>query len=160
MFFVGCEARAMDLGEFLLHGHRKRDFNKEVWVPLRAHSGQRTGEFGSEGYVSDFFGAGSVAVPLNDIAAASESLSWYNNGIAHDHKGYIQDKVYYPADVYEGDGFRGVNLVIAQEPTHGEPAVWYLNPDLFTTLNLRRDGNKWLAADEGFSEVIRFSEDS
>jgi hypothetical protein len=127
----------MDLGEFLLHGCRKIDFNKEAWVPLRAHSGQRTGDFGSEGYVSDLFGAGSVAVPLNDIEAASKSLSWYNNGLAHDHRGYFQDGVYYPADVYEGDGFTGVNLVIAQGQTHGEPAVWYPErmPELEIVLN-------------------------
>lgn len=150
----------VDLQEFLLHGHRKRNFDKEVWVPLRAHFGQRTGEYGSEGYLSDFFGAGSVAVPLSDLAVARSSLDWHNNGLARDHKGYIQDGIYYPAEVYEGNGFRGVNLVIAQEPSHNEPAVWYLNPDLITTLNLRREGNKWLAADEGFTEVVRYFEDA
>ena len=149
----------MDLGEFLLTGHCKRDFDKEVWIPLRAHSEQRAGDYGSEGYLSDFFGAGSVAVPLNDVATFSTSLNWHNNGIAHDHRGYIQDGIYYPAEIYEGDGFLGVNLVIAQESSHDEPAAWYLNPDVIVTLNLRREGNKWLAADEGFAEVVRYSED-
>jgi hypothetical protein len=150
----------MDLREFLLRAHCERDYNKEVWVPLRAQFGQKTGGYGSEGYISDFFGAGSVAVPLTECAAATSSLSWSNNGLGHDHRGYIQNGVYYPADVYEGDGFKGVNLVISQEPTHGEPAVWHLNPDVVTTLNLRREGDRWLAAGEGFSEVVRYLEDA
>jgi hypothetical protein len=97
---------------------------------------------------------------LNDLAAARSSLDWHNNGLARSHKGYIQDGIYYSAEVHEGNGFRGVNLVIAQEPSHDEPAVWYINPDLITTLNLRREGNKWLAANEGFTEVVRYFEDA
>ena len=150
----------MDISKFLLNGHRRRDFNKEVWIPLRAHVRTENGEFGQAGYTTEVFGAGSVAIRTKDVPLAKGSLNWFTNGLRRDHKGYVQNRKYFPADVFEGDGFLGVNLVIAQEGSHGDPPVWHPHPDLIATLNLRREDNHWLAADEGFAEAIRYIEDA
>ena len=39
----------MDLSEFLLRDFRKKNFDKEVWVPLRVSLNESEGTFGSEG---------------------------------------------------------------------------------------------------------------
>jgi hypothetical protein len=43
---------------------RKRRFDSAVWIPLRANQKNETGRWGYLGYESEYFGAGSLAVPL------------------------------------------------------------------------------------------------
>jgi hypothetical protein len=150
----------MDLSEFLLREFRKKNFDKEVWVPLRVSLNETKGSFGSEGYVSTFYGATSVAVPVEKIDIAGTELNWHSIGLIHDHSGYVQNSVYHPAELHEFEGFTGLNLVICQRSSNGEPSVWHLHPDLVTTLNLRPEGSVWLAVEEGYAEVIRYSEDA
>ncbi len=43
----------------------RKDFDKFVWIPLRAvHHNEKEGKYGYEGYRSDFFGTGTIAVPV------------------------------------------------------------------------------------------------
>ena len=151
---------SMDLSEFLLRDFRKKNFDKEVWVPLRVSLNESKGSFGSKGYVSTFYGATSVAVPVEKADIAGTELNWHRIGLIHDHGGYVQNSVYHPAELHEFEAFTGLNLVICQRSSNGEPSVWHLHPDLVTTLNLRREGSVWLAPEEGYVEVIRYSEDA
>ena len=148
----------MDVTSFALHDFRKKNFNKEVWIPLRVALTSSKGHFGSEGYSSTFYGAASVAVPLEKVDVASKKLNWNTNGLGHDHGGYVQGSIYHPAELFHDPEFTGVNLVISQRSSNGEPGQWHLNPDLVTTLNLRRQGQVWLATEEGYIEVIRVHE--
>jgi hypothetical protein len=150
----------MDLSEFLLRDFRKKNFDKEVWVPLRVSLNESKGSFGSEGYSTAFYAATSLAVPVEKIDVAGTKLNWGSMGLIHHHGGYVQNSVYHSAELHEFEGFTGLNLVICQRSSHGEPSVWHLHPDLVTTLNLRREGSVWLAPEEGYAEVIRYSEDA
>lgn len=154
------EALCIDVTSFALQEYRRRNFNKEVWIPLRLAVSRKVGKFGFEGYKSEFYGAGSLAVPLEYKEGARQKLNWYNNGLANDHTGYLSGSTYHPADSYQGEGFTGLRLVIAQRASHGDPSVWHLHPDLIATLNLRHEGTRWLAADEGYAEVVRCAENA
>ncbi len=60
---------------------RKRRFDSAVWIPLRACQRSETGKRGHLGYKSEFFGAGSLAVPLSKRDAAAR-LGWMDLGLA------------------------------------------------------------------------------
>ena len=113
----------MDASSFALHDFRKKNWDKEVWVPLRAAITHREGTWGREGYLDTSYASTSVAVPLDNIEAASKKLDWLSMGLIRDHRGRVQDSVYHPADLFEDDGFTGVNLVVAQGPSNSEPGV-------------------------------------
>lgn len=50
---------------FEMKGVRKRYFDKAVWIPLRSvNKIESKGKYGYLGYKEEFFGAGSLAVPL------------------------------------------------------------------------------------------------
>ncbi len=76
---------------------RKRRFDRAVWIPLRASQRSETGKWGYLGHKSEFFGAGSLAVPLRKRDAAAR-LGWMDLGLAHDHCGYADRRRYVAAD--------------------------------------------------------------
>jgi hypothetical protein len=49
----------------------------------------------------------------------------------------------------------GVNLALAQDGTAADPPEWHLLQDFVITLRLKREGDSWLAMDEGYCEVAR-----
>jgi hypothetical protein len=63
---------------------RKRRFDSAVWIPLRASEKIDAGKWGYLGFKSEFFGAGSLVIPLRKRDAAAK-LDWMNNGLMHDH---------------------------------------------------------------------------
>lgn len=69
---------------------RRKRYNKAVWIPLRANLDHaREGKYGYVGYKTDFFGLGSLAVPIVDKKDA-EKLDWMGIGIANDHIGWAE----------------------------------------------------------------------
>jgi hypothetical protein len=79
---------------------QRRKFSKSVWIPLRAaYHNERQGQYGYEGYKDDFFGAGSIAIPMTH-AASVEKLGWMDIGISHQHAGCVENGSYISADVY------------------------------------------------------------
>jgi len=62
---------------------RKRRFNDAVWIPLRASQTTKTGKWGYVGYKEEYFGAGSLAVPLRKRVVA-EKLTWTDLGLMRD----------------------------------------------------------------------------
>lgn len=135
---------------------RRRQFSKSVWIPLRAVNGKRQGKYGYEGYREEFFGAGSIAVPMK-YAASVQKLGWSDIGIRHQHAGYVENGAYVPADVYvdyRGD-LNGVHLVLDQMSHDDAPPVWHLNQDLVLTLGLKCEGNSWVSPREGYAEAAR-----
>ncbi len=110
---------------------------------------------GQSGYDSFFEGVGTLAVRVEDVEPADRVLDWHNIGLARDHSGYVQDGEYRPADTAFEDGFVGTNFVVVQRGCNGCPSVWHLHPDLVCTLSLLREGDRWLAIEEGFCEVVR-----
>src|ERR1700678_2250565 len=133
---------------------RKRRFDSAVWIPLRANHKIETGKWGLTGYKSEYFGAASLAVPLKKRDAAA-SLSWNSLNLMHDHCGYASRGRYIAADEYDNDKrLKGaVPLVMSQSGSSAEPSTWHLHPDFVITLKLKREGNIWVAMEEGYVEV-------
>jgi hypothetical protein len=136
---------------------RRRTFAKSVWIPLRAvNTIEEVGQYGFAGYKLEFFGAGSLAIPV-DKKTEAEKLGWNDVGISHCHSGYIQDDEYIPSNVYKVyDGkLTGECLVLEQRGNSNEKNEWHLNQDFVITLGLKREGDVWVRPDEGYIKVAK-----
>ncbi len=49
---------------------RKRNYDKSVWIPLRSQFRDYKGKYGYEGYIEDYFGSFSIAIPVEEIGNA------------------------------------------------------------------------------------------
>lgn len=135
----------------------RRKLNGAVWVPLRASRTLRaTGRRGHLGYCGEFFGAGSIAVPLAKRATA-ETLHWMDIGLRQSHKGFCEQGRYVQADVFDGWDLHlgAVALALSQDGNSHDPCEWHLHQDFIITLGLKREGDVWLAMDEDYIEVAR-----
>lgn len=145
---------------FELQDIRKRNFSKSVWIPLRAATRRLSeGEYGFEGYKEEFFGTGSIGVPIESLDEAKR-LGWMDIGISHSHGGHVEDGAYIEADVYNDprSELTAVHLVLEQILHDGSPPVWHLNQDLILALGLKREGNSWVRPIDGYTEVARLTE--
>jgi hypothetical protein len=134
---------------------RKRRFDSAVWIPLRACQKEETGQWGYVGYSSEFFGAASLAVPVRRRGAAA-NLGWNGLNLMHDHCGSAYGGRYLAADEYDDKQLKGsIPLVMSQSGNSAEPPTWHIHPDFVITLKLKREGNVWVAMDEGYIEVVR-----
>jgi len=108
------------------------------------------------GFREDFFGAGTLAVPVAAMDSANQ-LGWMDIGISHQHGPYVQDGRYYCAYEYEShiEGFVGLHLVLDQRANRDEKRTWHLNQDLVLALGLMREEDIWISPDEGYVEVAR-----
>ena len=134
---------------FEMRDIRRRKLDNAVWIPLRAaHRIQAVGKYGFLGYREEFYGVGSLAIPL-DSRTEAEKLSWMDVGIGRDHSAFVENGHYHPADAYESyDGdLSGVSLALDQRGNREEPNQWHLHQDFVIAMRLRREGNTWL---EGF----------
>lgn len=145
---------------FEMNDLRNSTLKSTVWIPLRTSNRIVEGEYGFSNYKEEFFGLGSVAIHLENQAAA-DNLSWSDVGIGHDHSGYYQDDVYTPADKFQkmGNEVSGVHLVLEQRGNQAEKNQWHLNQDFTITLGLMREGDIWVSQDEGYIEVARLNKD-
>ncbi len=137
----------------------QRSFANATWVPLRASQDDEQGKVRvtEVGYVSEFFGCGSVAFPPQHREVA-EKLSWSDLGIGHSARPYAyKDGYYSPIDQYQYNDKEpiGVELVFV----HDQPVVggtkWILSPDLVVALRLVKEGNNWVRPEEDFVVVAR-----
>lgn len=139
---------------------RRRRFDGAVWIPLRASQRIGEGRRGYLGYKSEFFGAGSLAVPQRKRAAA-ETLGWMDIGISHDHGGYVERRRYVAADEQGHSSLKGaIPLVLSQRGNSIDPPTWHIHQDFVVTLGLKREGNIWVAMDEDYIEVVRMRVDN
>jgi hypothetical protein len=139
---------------------RKRHLNDGVWIPLRS---QETllceGDHGNPGFRDEYLGAVSMAVPFAQRAAAF-GLRWTDFGLRGDHAPCVEDDGEYNAcDVERHEGIEGFRIVIEQAGTEIEPRRWRLHPDFVLGLNLLREGNHWLAINEGYAIAVRLRAD-
>ncbi|MGH9734318.1 MAG: hypothetical protein ACRD8A_06995 [Candidatus Acidiferrales bacterium] len=141
---------------------RKRRFDDAVWIPLRASHKTEAGKSGHLGYRSEFFGVGSLAVPLERRDEAAK-LGWMDLGLAHDHCGYCgyeEPHSYVASDEQEDESLKGaIPLVLAQGGNSVDRPTWHIHQDFVITLGLKREGNLWVAMDEDYIEVARMEVD-
>ncbi|MFD0707454.1 hypothetical protein [Photorhabdus akhurstii] len=135
----------------------RRAFSNATWVPLRVSINDEQGEVKKIGYISEFFGCGSVAFPPEhkDIA---DQLSWSDIGICCKAQPYAYKDGYYSSiEQYQYNDKEpiGVHLVF----DHPQPVIggskWVLNPDLIVALRLIKEGSNWVRPEENFVVVAR-----
>jgi hypothetical protein len=138
---------------------RRRKLANAVRIPLRAiHRIEETGDPGQAGYRSDFYGVGTLAVPI-EYKQRAEKLGWSDIGISHQHSGYVEEGRYIAADVYQDyrGEFFGLHLVLDQRGNRAENPVWHLHQDFVITLGLKREADIWVRPDEGYVDVAKLS---
>jgi hypothetical protein len=148
---------------FEMREYRRRRLDSAVWIPLRAvEKTLLIGQWGEEGYCEEFFGAGTLAVPLARRDDASQ-LGWMDIGISHDHGPFVDDGAFVPSDHYRDDdgGLLGIHLVMQSGVVGPKSGDWIVHPDLVLGLRLIREGNEWLSPEDGYEKVIElvFSDD-
>ena len=137
----------------------RRTFANATWVPLRASLNDEQGQVrvSEIGYVSEFFGCGSVAFP-SEHRDVAERLGWSDIGIRHSARPYAyEDGHYSPIDQYQYNDKESIGVELVFE--HQQPVVggtqWILNPDLVVALRLIKEGNAWVRPEENFVVVAR-----
>ena len=149
-----------DKSWFELRDKRGRVMDRDAWVVLRATETIRRGSDNlAPGHEEEHFAAASAAIPLAQRQLAEKVVNWGNLSLMHDHSPCVQDGVYlssyrfqtYPEDV------GGTFLVLCQRGNSIDQNEWHVHPDLVLGLQLKREGDNWLAMDEGYSVVIRLT---
>lgn len=137
----------------------RRLFANSTWVPLRASVNVEQGHFKvtEVGYVSEYFGCGSVAFPPQHREVA-ERLNWNEIGISHSARPFAyEDGHYSPVDQYQYNDKEAIGIELVFE--HEQPVVggrqWILNPDLVIALRLIKEGSNWVRPEEDFVVVVR-----
>ena len=155
-------SEARDQSWFEMPIYKKRSMDVAAWIPLYAlEKLEGKSEYGHVGYREDFFGCGSVAVPVAQRPLV-EKLGWSDIGIDQKHTGRYIDGVYWSADTFESwedADLKGINLVMVQEDSGESTGEWLLNADLILTLGLYREGDVWVCPEEGYVEVVRLTRD-
>jgi hypothetical protein len=141
---------------------RRRRIADAVWIPLRAiETIIKEGEYGYPGYRHEFFGLGTLAVPLGRREAA-QKLGWSDIGISHQQGIWATKEFYKPAEIfrYNANEDFGVELAMIQHFDGAEPRQWHLNQDLVFALGLLREGDSWVRPSEDYVAVARLRRDA
>jgi hypothetical protein len=135
----------------------RRAFSSATWIPLRASCNDDQGNVKEIGYVSEYFGCGSVAFAPEHREVA-EQFSWGDIGIGRNVQPYAyQDGYYSSIEQYQYNDKEPIGVHLVFE--HPQPVVggrlWILNPDLVVALHLIKDGTSWVRPEENFVVVAR-----
>src|SRR5271155_1968038 len=123
---------AIEQAWFEMANIRRRRLSDAVWVPLRVSEHiEEVGRYCYEGYRGEFFGLGSIAVPLARREDAN-TLGWSRIGLIHHQGVYATADRYKPAEVYEWEDGDDLGIELAMEQSFGGAAEpeWHLNQDL------------------------------
>ncbi|WKD50522.1 hypothetical protein [Microbulbifer spongiae] len=135
----------------------RRTFSNSTWVPLRASINNEQGNCHYTGFVSEYFGCGSVAFPPKHREIA-EKTSWSDIGIGCTAQPYAYKDGYYSSiEQYQWNDKEPIGIHLVFE--HPQPVIggslWVLNPDLVVALRLIKEGNNWVRPEENFVVVAR-----
>lgn len=146
----------MDQHWFEMNDIRRRRLNTAVWIPLRSSQNVLdSGKIAELGYQNEFYGVATIAVPLVEREVA-ETLTWSDLSLSRSHRSGVENGIYRQADSFHGyKGLNAVSLVLSQDGNSVDPTEWHLHQDLVIALSLKREGDNWLAMDEGYVEVAR-----
>ncbi len=139
---------------------RSRSIDRDAWVVLRAarHTIGSPEKY-RPGFEDEFFGAVTAAIPAKKRSIAEKVINWHQLGLMNDNGPWFEGKTYHRADEFHTypEDVKGIHLVLCQRGTRIEHQEWHPHPDLVLGLNLKREGDAWLAVDEGYTQVIRLS---
>lgn len=138
---------------------RRKTLQNTVWIPLKALNTISTeGQNGFVGFKIDFYFLETVAIPVLQKESLN-SLKWDDTGRSIRSKGYYDDETnkYIAANIFQKDehGIEGIRLVLEQRINSKEPTEWHLEQDFVLTMELKREGDVWVAPNEGYIEVVK-----
>ena len=153
----------MEKSWFEMREIKRRQFNNAVWIPLYAcQELERCGQIGCDGYKSEFFGCGSLALHIEKKDQAAK-MGWDSIGIGYDSTPWVDDKgTYFASDIctdYENEVL-GVRLALRQETGSSEPAELFLHQDFILALGLKREGDVWVRPAEGYIDIAHLKRDT
>lgn len=134
-----------------------RFYKKSTWIPLRASKNDETGYITEIGYISEYFGCGSVAFSPEHEEFA-EQLDWSSLGISREIIPYAYSDGYYSSvEEYEYNDKQavGVNLIFDYPQPITGLRKWFINPDLIISLRLVKEDSNWIRPEEDSSVVIK-----
>lgn len=151
------------LSWFEFRDRRSRSMDRDAWIALRAM--KKTGGYPerfSPGYEEEFFGAVTAAIPAKKRKLAERIINWHQLGLMEDNGPWFEGKTYHRADEFHTypEDVKGIHLVLCQRGTGNEHQEWHPHPDLVMGLNLKREGDVWIAVEEGYAPIIRLSRNS
>ncbi|PKQ06791.1 MAG: hypothetical protein CVT73_09520 [Alphaproteobacteria bacterium HGW-Alphaproteobacteria-12] len=132
-----------------------------VWIPLWASEYLRDeGQFGYVGYIKEYFGLSSIAIPLTR-RVEGRALRWSELG-GHSQGIWSTKDYYKPVDVYQRNDEEdlGIELVLVQSFPTNDARECHLNQDVVFALGLKREDDTWVKPDEGYVEVVRLRRDA
>lgn len=142
---------------------RSHQMDRDAWIVLRGSRtvGNGLGRF-QPGYEAEFFGAATALIPMRNRAIAEKNVDWWQLGLRSDHAPWVEKRTYHRSDEFHTypEDVKGTNLVLCQSGTKTEKQEWHVHPDLVLALNLKREGDTWVAVQEGYTPVIRLSRDA
>jgi len=137
----------------------RRRFDNSTWVPLRASEKREDGcgDLKDIGYMSEYFGCGSVAFSPENRGNA-DRMGWGEIGISHSALPCAYDDGHYsPVEEFQYNDKQPIGVELVYE--HDQPVVggrqWILSPDLIIALRLVKEGTSWVRPEEDFVEVVR-----
>ncbi|TDR39698.1 hypothetical protein DFR29_11586 [Tahibacter aquaticus] len=136
---------------------RRRRLARDAWIPLYRYRTTESGQRGHAGYTEDVESVYSLAFPTG-LRPKGEQLTWQDvdagSGPTIDDETYTETgkRRFYDEDE------TALELVLIQEYS-GAESVWHVHQDLVMALRVVREGNVWVAPEEGFEQVIRLMTD-
>ena len=134
--------------------------DRDAWIVLRAAK-KTVGspERFIPGHEEEFFGAVTAAISAKKRKIAEKVINWRELGLMGDNGPWFEGKTYHRADEFHTypEDVKGTHLVLCQRGTRNEHQEWHPHPDLVMGLNLKREGDIWLAVEEGYAPIIRLS---
>jgi hypothetical protein len=147
----------MDRDWILQTRETRRTLAASTWIPLRESFTEDQGDARHVGYVSEYFGCGSVAF-AEEHREIAERLGWSEIGTGRNIRPYAYEDGYYASiEQYQYNDKEpvGINLVFDwPQPVVGGN-LWTLSPDLVVALRLIKEGNCWVRPEEDFVVVAR-----
>jgi hypothetical protein len=151
---VGDEITLRPQGWFEMPEVRRRAIAGAVWIPLReSRLLESDGELSEVGFIEEYSAAYSVAVPTVSRPKV-DALEWSDLQV-HSHRGYRDEDEYVPAHVFRHDDLSGEHLALERAGNQVEAPEWALSQDLELTLQLKREGDTWVAFTRGYEDVAR-----
>lgn len=153
----------MEKNWFEMNILRRNRLNNAVWIPLYAcQELERRGQIGYDGYKAEFFGCGTLAVPIDEKKKAAK-MGWDSVGIGYDSKPWINEEgKYLSSDVCTdlNGNFIGLRLALVQEMELSDCNELFLHQDFILALGLKREGDTWVRPEEGYIEVAHIKRDT
>ena len=142
---------------------RSRKMDRDAWIALRATKSVDNGAKRFEcGHEEEYVGVSSAAVPVSQRQLAESTVNWGSLNLMYDHAPQVEHGIYHPSYEFKPaiENLEGTFLVLDQRGNSTDPGDWLIHPDLILGLQLKREGDVWVAMDEGYIPVIRLSRDS